>query len=339
MTRSLKTGLLASVGAFALVSTAISPASAFDVVNWSWDAEVTETVTKNVTVTIDLVPTGMVMVEDLQVSIGDIDAYSEVSGVYNDQPILEDAEVAGTRELQFQYAIGGALLDNGFQSDAVVDAFVDETDEAPDINGTVTLTVDLAELDFELVGVQFDAVTELPEVVSTATAVANNASISSEVSVELHEGQFAFNVGGEGDIKDVPDIALGVIPDQNTNLGGAALLTWYALNGSTVPAQVQAISDVDEIFNASVDSSATAVANNLTVDVDADFQSDALVLADIVQYSHANVYADSLVSNVELNNYTNLGLAETAIGRPIVSSVATAVGNNKTITVTSPFSQ
>ena len=87
------------------------------------------------------------------------------------------------------------------------------------------------------------------------------------------------------------------------------------------------------ITNATVDSAATAVGNNLTATVNADSADDALVLADIVQFSAADVTADSHVHDVTISNYTSLGL----IDRPIVSSVATAVGNNKSITVTSPF--
>jgi len=332
MTRCLRTGLLAGASAVALVSTAISPASAFDRVHWTWDATITENVTKNVVIGINMTPTGLVMVEDLQVSIGDIDAYSEVSNVDNNQP-LDETFQGGEIELQFRYDSSndpGTLDPNeaDFNSDEITAATVDEgADE-------VQLTVDLG----QLAVATFNAVDDLPEVVSTATAVANNTTITSGNPVELHEGQFAFNVqeGGSENIYEVPPLALSVIPDENTNLGGAALLTWYALNGSTMPAQVQAISDVDGILNASVDSSATAVANNLSVTVEPAAETEALVMADIVQFSHANVYADSLVSDVELHNYTNLGLADDSIGRPIVSSVATAVGNNKTITVNIP---
>ena len=58
---------------------------------------------------------------------------------------------------------------------------------------------------------------------------------------------------------------------------------------------------------------------------------DSLVIADIVQFAFADVSATSSVSNVSLNSYTNLGAVS-----PIVNSVATAVGNNKNITVGAP---
>ena len=62
MTNPIKTRLLSGVAVAALSFMVASPASAFDTVNWTWDADVTETVTKTVVVDINLAPTGMVMV-------------------------------------------------------------------------------------------------------------------------------------------------------------------------------------------------------------------------------------------------------------------------------------
>jgi hypothetical protein len=89
MKRTYKTCLLASVSAAAICVIAAAPASAFDRVNWTWDATVIEDVTKTITITADLVPTGMVMVEDLQVYIGDVNAESTVTGIQNNQPAGE----------------------------------------------------------------------------------------------------------------------------------------------------------------------------------------------------------------------------------------------------------
>jgi hypothetical protein len=55
-------------------------------------------------------------------------------------------------------------------------------------------------------------------------------------------------------------------------------------------------------------------------------------MADYTQAAFANVSAASSVTNVSLNSYTNLG----TIDRPIVNSVATAVGNNMNIKVSAP---
>ena len=59
-----------------------------------------------------------------------------------------------------------------------------------------------------------------------------------------------------------------------------------------------------------------------------------LLMGDVTQFAVADVTATSKVHDIELENYINL--ASSTLGRPIVSSVATAVGNNKSITVTAP---
>ena len=87
MSRLNKKSLLATASAAAICVMAIGPASAFDTVNWTWDATVTEIVDKNITITADLIPTGMVMIEDLQVFIGDVTAESTVTNIDNNQPL------------------------------------------------------------------------------------------------------------------------------------------------------------------------------------------------------------------------------------------------------------
>lgn len=56
-------------------------------------------------------------------------------------------------------------------------------------------------------------------------------------------------------------------------------------------------------------------------------------MGDVTQFAFADVTATSKVNDVSLYNYSNLG---SSLARPIESSVATAVGNNKSITVTAP---
>jgi len=330
MTNPIKTRLLSGVAVAALSFMVASPASAFDTVNWTWDADVTETVTKTVVVDINLAPTGMVMVEDLQVQIGDVSAESIVSGIDNNQPAGGGVVDAGTLDITFQYGLDGNQIDNEFKSPEVIVGNVDETSVGEFGNGTVTATLDLGEIEIPPTE-SFDALTELPSVTSAATAVANNTSISSDVVLELHEGQFAFNVGNN-DTSGRGGLSLDDAPSGNSNLTIAAVLGALAINGNLVPSEVSAVSDVSDILNATVDSSATAVVNNLTVDVTPVSGDDALVIADIVQFAFANVSATSTVSDVSINSYTNLGL----IDGPIVSSVATAVGNNKAITVGNP---
>ena len=114
------------------------------------------------------------------------------------------------------------------------------------------------------------------------------------------------------------------------------------------------------VRNVSVDSSATAVANNLSVtlasDVDGgsacgyrcgDRLSNHVLVGDITQFALANVEAKSNVTNVSAYGYDNMRQLTTAtlsptegnlgntiqVPSPWVSSVATAVGNNVSINV------
>ena len=103
--------------------------------------------------------------------------------------------------------------------------------------------------------------------------------------------------------------------------------------GIISPGEVNATSTVSEITNASVDSDATAVGNNLSVSLDAFTENDAFVLADLTQFNYADTTALSSVTGVSVDNYANLSSLE----GPIVSSVATAVRNNASITVSSPI--
>ena len=333
MSRIFKASLLATASAIAIAASPIAPAHAFDTVSWNWNADVLETVTKNVNVTIDMAPTGMVMVEDLQVNIGDVTATSNVSGIDNNQPQGGGVVDLGTQDIQFHYGLGGTLIDDAFKSPSVTAGNVDEVDQQPNINGTVTATIDLGEVEVPPTE-SFDALTELPSVVSAATAVANNTSITSDTSIELHEGQFVFDLGngngngnGNGSDADIPDVNIG-----NSNLTIAAALGILALTGDIERSDIEATSTVSEILNAAVDSSATAVANNMSISLTPATPADSLVIADIVQFAFADVTAKSTVKDISLNSYTGLG----SLAGPVISSVATAVGNNKSITVTAP---
>ncbi|MBX6322672.1 MAG: hypothetical protein IRY94_12650 [Rhodospirillaceae bacterium] len=152
---------------------------------------------------------------------------------------------------------------------------------------------------------------ELPSVVSTATAVGNNQSITADVPVLLHDTQIV-----HGDY-----------------FGGA---------------EISAFSLVAGIENASVDSAATAVGNNISVDMSeatdaagaggsfwAD-SSNALLVADITQIDFADVTATSIVHGISIDGTSLTAPSVDGATAPIVSSVATAVGNNVNITVSVP---
>lgn len=303
--------LAASLGVLAVGALAASPAQAFDNVNWSWKKDVNEKVDIDVYIDVDVESTGLVEVEKLQIFLGNVNAVSEVHGVTNHQP-----DIGGHWQQVYCYCYGGYFVKDSF-----------------------------------------DALVELPEVVSAATAVGNNQSITSDVPVFLHDGQFVANTRANGDNWDYPSLAGAVDARMGTDYGGggdgcnecgnlhtdlAALFTLGAAIGFLTPADISAQSNVGYIKNASVDSSATAVANNLSVNLQSnvdggtncdtgcyDRLSNHVVIADITQFAYANVSALSSVHGVEVNNYSNLG----SIDRPLVNSVATAVGNNVSINV------
>jgi hypothetical protein len=119
--------------------------------------------------------------------------------------------------------------------------------------------------------------------------------------------------------------------------GGADLFT---------KANVTATSYVDDILNASVESTATAIGNLKSVNVKTTDYDNGVVLADITQVSVADVSATSMVGGgprvaclsvecnglyggIEIVNYNNLG------GMEIATSTATAIGNAVNITVNS----
>ena len=179
-----------------------------------------------------------------------------------------------------------------------------------------------------------DAELELPEVLSSATAVGNNQNIESEVAVLLHDGQFTFGGFGYGYNNDIDLPYYGPL-SHNTNLAMLGGLLEAGSEGVITPAYISAESKVWDILNATVDSSATAVGNNINVDVGTTDLENQVVMGDITQFAYADLRAKSYVSYVSLNNYDNLA----AIQRPIVSSVATAVGNNVNIRVGVPTSE
>lgn len=157
-----------------------------------------------------------------------------------------------------------------------------------------------------------DPTIELPSVVSAATAVGNNQNITADVPVLLDDTQIV-----HGDY-----------------FGGA---------------EITATSLVFDITNASVDSSATAVGNNINIDMseatDASSggggfwfdSSNAVLIADITQIDFADVTATSVVAGVHIDgNSLSVATDADGVAVPIVSSVATAVGNNVNINVSVP---
>jgi len=368
--KSVRT-LAASLGVLAIGAMAASPAMAFDDVDWDWHKDVKETVDIDVDIDIDLESTGLVEIEKLQIFLGNVTASSTVHDINNIQ----------------------------YDRDQYVDLHYPV--QAPALSGKYDRGYNFCycypEVDIDEAA--FDAVYQLPSVVSAATAVGNNQSITSDVPVFLHDGQFVANTWGNGGISTYDDLARA-LPGGGPNIQGpggmgggqggegnlhtdlAVLFTLASGLGFLTPAEISATSTVFNIKNATVDSTATAVANNLSVTLESDVDGSAtaglatvktgggqqcqswdrnchdypnptvstptlsnhVVIADITQFAYANVSAVSNVCDVSLNEYSNLSpnvgtdgeLVDNKLGRAIVNSVATAVGNNVSITVGVP---
>jgi len=325
MSRYLKTRLLVTASAVALTFAVAAPAFAFDSVDWTWNAAINENINKNVNINIDLNPTGMVMVESLQANIGNVTATSEVTGITNNQPSPGGVTEDVTIPFQFHYGLnsssGVVVIDDAFKSPSVLTATVDEGDQAPNINGTVIGEIGVGGFVVPATAT-LAAATELGSIISGATAVSNNLGIDSDTALQLHIGQFAVGGTAEGG-GSVPSVSTG-----NSNLTVAAALGALVMDGSIVKAKIKATSTVDQILNSTVDSAATAVANNLSLSM----APNGLLIGDVTQFAFADVTAASKVTNVTLSNYSGLG----SLTRPVVSSVATAVGNNASISVKTP---
>ncbi|WP_366653561.1 hypothetical protein [Fodinicurvata sp. EGI_FJ10296] len=371
MRRTKKLGMLAGASVAALgLALAAAPATAFDEVGWGWDAEVTTNVDLDWSFNNEFDPTeldNLGMVEDLQIFVGSVDAESKVSDVENNQPMGEgegdpgiiefavDWDAYGDFDFQWhgdETITGGAKLKFTNDGVSLVSGETETTLQCSDTGpndtectndgNTFVVAVDLSEFEIgDVVPLEaLGAGAELPETVSAATAIANNASVDAEFTdthdgggILLHEGQFAFDVPGyiDEDAKDDAEALTGVYSQLNSLNSGlviSGLATSATLLDLLEHSEVEAESDVDDVLNSSVDSAATAVANNFSGEMMAE-DSSALI-GDVTQFALANVDAESNVDDVWLHNYTNLG----NLDRPIVNSVATAVGNNKSISIT-----
>lgn len=343
--------LLGSAAVIALSLGYASDARAFDDVNWNWNKDVTsvENITIDVMDEFDL--SGLVEIEKTQINIGDVSANSHIDGITNNPP----GAAEGTVEASFDTEIDlTASYDDNAANNPITDVTVNSTgltgsNGAGNVDNNaneVNMTFDLeGTVEVDLANVQFDGVNDavdLPSVESMATAVGNMQSIESSVAVNLHEGQYNMgDIGMDDADADLQYALSGLLTEPgtdidldtgNTSTDILALAAVGAGLGIVQQGEVSAISSVSDILNASVDSSATAVANNLNVNLDANTEGDAFALADITQFNYANVMADSSVSGVDINHYENLGVLE----QPLVNSVATAIGNNVSITVSSP---
>jgi hypothetical protein len=295
--------LLTATATVALLGMAAPGAFAFDKVEWSWEKHVREWVDIDIDIKTDVYPDGLVEVEKLQVHFGDVNAYAGVHNIYNNLP--DDPRMTS--------------LDSEFW-----------------IPPPPTYDNDPKAVD-------------LPKIENTATAVGNNQSITSNVPIYLHDGQF---VAGDLGFDCASDwercrYLLWEGGDYgNTHLDLAGLLFLGGVLGVVQKAEIKADAHVSNILNAYVENSATAVANNASFTIEpyatTPYTDNHVLIADLTQFSYANVTANARVERVALNGYEDLGGACFGGGCPdgelvpIISNTATAVGNNLSISVGVP---
>ncbi len=352
-------------------------AKAFDDVDWDWVKDIDEDVDIDVYVDIGSAndpgvpfnPSGMVEIEKIQMNVGDVTAESTIRDIENNPPGVGEGDTVEIDEIVTITSnydkpigignsvgdVGGNVNDDG--DSPVTVSYIEGTLSEQQNGFTDIIDIQLSgSIELENIeGIQ-DAL-DLPKVESVATAVGNNQSIYSEVALALHEGQYNFG-DFSGDSPVVPEASLpfdtgNIHTDILLSAGMSASAGLIEKGSVTATSLVGTLNDPegtpDEslggILNALVDSDATAVGNNLSVELEADTDADAFVLADLTQFNFADVSATSLVAGVDVNNYTNFsgaglgpceGCIEGAPQLPLVSSVATAVGNNVSISVTSP---
>jgi hypothetical protein len=343
--------LLLATATIAAMGMASEKAMAFDTVNWEWNLLLTENINKDVNVAIDVAPTGLLNLEKTQIHVGDLSATSTVTNIENNPP----EEVAG----------GPIQIEDFFHIETTTDDSTDPNTIAPApgvfgsdlelqaelLGGTLDEGTDVLNMDFRVFGeftpeqlaTELDAA-DLPQINSVATAVGNNQNIESTVAIELHDGQYQF---GDFVADEDPEVAatdldtlLSSIPDLgNSHDTAAVYLTLAGALGMIDPSTIDATSTVNNITNASINSEATAVGNNMSVDLAAFTPDDAFMVADVTQFSYSNITANSLVDEISVNNYSGFGDVGMGPGEdqiPLINSVATAIGNNMSVKISSP---
>ena len=363
--RLRKSTYLASAASVAMIAgLAASPAQAFDDVDWQWEKNVDDTVVKEALISSEINPSGLVDVQKFQLHVGNLSSTSEVTNVtydregeagdggtqtvtidgrYDDDDIgdTEDAEGTATAPAADSPTFSVDSV-NGGTFNEVSSGTTDEEDDASPDTYKIKVSVSPSAVDGELK--RLDARTQLPEVESSATSVANNQSVDTQVHTELNDGQLAYGSAQESndgtfvndDGADADAEILGAFEGTNDGIDNDQMSAALAaavgnINGTISKASITANSTVANITNARVDSDATAVTNNMSATLNATTGEDAVMVADITQAGFADVGATSDVNNVSANNFKNMGRID-----PFVSSTATAVGNNLSITVTSP---
>jgi hypothetical protein len=361
MTLTRKSLLLASAAVVVMGLGMAKPAMAFDEVNWTWDSVVTDDIANAISVNIDIAPPGYAQLEKLQAHIGDVTATSTVTGFANNPPVEEEEPAGGPIPTTISLDLK-ALYDDNAEGNPITDLYLNNGEEigynVSDWEGHVDNNAEEIYLTFNLneeevdpapgpapIAVPLDAV-DLPQLNSVATAIGNNQALEGGVALALHDAQLLFGgfaEGGEGDEGALEDF-LGTLPDTGNSHTDMALgLALAGAMGMITPATVTAESTVTDSVNAMVNSEATAVANNMSVELASFVEGEAYFMGDVTQFAYADVSATSTVEGLTLDGYT--GFADPGLGPvglddvaqvPVLNSVATAIGNNFSLRISGP---
>ncbi len=318
--------------AFAGLAFAVSPAMAFDEINWTWNKTVEESVDIVVDITSEINPTGHVEIEDTQFFVGDVVARTNVSGNFLSNDASEPADLTGTVVVPFEVPIEGSLgltgsydanapvanitnadlnADNleGLNIDSAVVSPESQISVQPssfqfeiDIEGSVSgeQEVNLSELDVQFDAVTLDATTELANAAGAATAIANFKNIETETATFLDEFQVHEAANGAAE--------------------GAGVLAQSTAGGLESPVAL------------AVDLDATAISNLLTVNSAVDDPNNVFI-ADVLQDTNANMLAEA-TSVQDLSGFNSLGSYQgltdsdgNSIAGRVANLTATAIGN------------
>jgi hypothetical protein len=333
--------LLNGVSAIALVLVA-TPAFAFNEVDWSWDNEIDQKIHINIGIDASnsFYPTGLTQLEQLQVSAGNISAYSN----QNDTAFNVNRDSAG----------GPVTVDLG--SITVKGTFEEGGDNHPDkksstldksgVNKAITGLTETGfsaeknknEIDMEhkiklgsiTVNVpggsgNLDARYDLGRLEGNATAAANLASINSDVMTTFHDGQIAFGSFGRADTPEVSlaptSTSLSLSGSENRNFDALVGATLAGLFGVIQPGTVSAYATATDVTDAQIALNATAAGNLHTVTNGPAYPATALTLAsgdETVKKPERHSYAPAILSDSivigDLNQFSLMNVSATADG-------------------------
>lgn len=357
-----KTALLSGASAIALAaSLASSPAQAFDQSHWSWNSYVMENIYGHIGEWTNFVDPGWTQVERLQLSVGNINAYTDQSFSYaagasnygmpiyinidqdniqaiyqrNGDQVAANVDVDG-KDHGYGWGWGHDKKD-GDQTITQVEANL----AAQGIYAPITVNVNIPHYDYALMDAKYD----LGRIEGSATAMANLASLSADVGARFHDTQVAFgsfktlNVydNHSMDTWDQFTYDAGAIYTGNAGHDAVLLGALEAQYGLIKKGYVNAYATADYVTNLAVQEDATAfgnlhsVSNTPAIGAERLYKnivySPSTVIGDLSQFNFMDVTAVATSTGQKLYGFKNLGAIDGAVSK----LTATAMGNMSSV--------